>query len=81
MCERIEKRTEEVAMLAPSLTSPTDSEQVPSKRRRRTQNAPLLGALQDTVFLAPDAWPLVRHACLRACYGVDSVRDDIWEEA
>ena len=32
-----------------------------SERRRRTQFAPLLGALQDTVFLAPDAWPRVRH--------------------
>ena len=36
--------------------------QAPSKRRRRTQFAPLPGALQDTVFLAPDAWPPVRHA-------------------
>ena len=71
MCERIEKRTEEVAMLAkccaerplpPCLTSPTDSKQVPSKRRRRTQYAPFPGALQDAVFLAPDAWPPVRHA-------------------
>ena len=36
--------------------------QAPSKRRRRTQFAPLPGALQDTVFLAPDAWPPIRHA-------------------
>ena len=36
--------------------------QAPSKRRRRTQYATLPGVLQDAVFLAPDAWPPVRHA-------------------
>ena len=49
----IEKRTEEIAMLAkrcaegpppPSLTSPTDYEQVPPKRRRRTRHTPLTGS-------------------------------------
>ena len=43
ICESIEKRTEELAKrcvegaLPPSLTSPTEPEQVPSKRRRRTR--------------------------------------------
>ena len=37
-------------------------EQAPSKSRRRAQYAPLSGVLQDAVFLAPDAWPPVRHA-------------------
>ena len=62
MFERIERRTEEIAMLTkryveelpqPTLTSPTNSEEAPSKRRRRTQYAPLPGALQDAVRLTP----------------------------
>ena len=71
MCQRIEKETWKIAMFTqrcaeepfqPSLTSPTDSEQAPLKRRRGTRYTPLPRVFEDTIFQAPDAWPLIRHA-------------------
>ena len=42
----------------PSLTSPTDCEQVPSKRRRRTRSTPLPGIMENAIDLTPNAWHL-----------------------
>ena len=69
--ESIEKETEKIALLAkrcaegllqPSLTSPTDSEQVPWKRHRRTLCTTMLGIMDNPTYLAPSAWLHTRHA-------------------
>ena len=46
----------------PSLTSPTDSEQVPSKRRGRTRYTPLTGIMETVIYVVPNAWTPTRRA-------------------
>ena len=50
----------EPSMVEPSL--PASPGLISAKRRRRTRYTPLPGIMEHAVYLAPSAWPPIRHA-------------------
>ena len=63
------KRMLEGALPEPPLREPpvvepplVEPDRTSAKRRRRTRYTPLPGIMENAVYLAPNAWPPVRHA-------------------
>ena len=64
----IEEATERVTMLTKRMMEPpmvepplVESDRASAKHRRRTRYTPLPGIMENAVYLAPSAWPPVRH--------------------
>ena len=57
-------------MVKPPLLEPprVEPDRILAKRRRRTRFTPLPGIMEHAVYLAPNAWPPIRHALEKLCY-------------
>ena len=60
----LETPSPEPPLLEPPVVEPpmVEPDRTSAKRRRRTRCTPLPGIVEKAVYLAPSAWPPVRHA-------------------
>ena len=63
--ETLTKRELEPPLPEPPIVEPSLAESpglTSTKRRRQTRYTPLPGIMEHAVYLAPSAWPPIRHA-------------------
>ena len=60
--ETLTKRLLEPPLPEPPIVESESPGLTSAKRRRRTRYTPLPGIMEHAVYLAPSAWPLIRHA-------------------